>query len=276
MPKSDRWDRLKKAVSSVADLQIPVYAAHASFFIVLSVFPLLVLLLGLLRYTGIAVDTLTEAIEGLIPQAILPVAKQLINSAYKNTSGTVISISALTALLSASRGVYSLMTGLNVVYGVKENRNYFLLRGICVLYTVLLLIVLLLTLTLYVVSTGLLQQLNILSSGWLTTLSRIVDLRALLLLGVQLLLFTAIYAVLPNNKNRLGDCFPGAVFASLSWIVFSNLYSAYIAYFPRYANIFGSVYAVALSMLWLYCCISIVFYGGVLNRYLTEKPRLSK
>ena len=41
--------------------------------------------------------------------------------------------------------------------------------------------------------------------------------------------------------------------------------------FSGYANIFGSVYAVALSMLWLYFCISIVFYGDALNHYLTTK-----
>ena len=44
----------------------------------------------------------------------------------------------------------------------------------------------------------------------------------------------------------------------------------YVEHFASYANIYGSVYAVALSMLWLYCCISIVFYGGALNHYLMD------
>jgi membrane protein len=38
-----------------------------------------------------------------------------------------------------------------------------------------------------------------------------------------------------------------------------------------YTNIYGSVYAVALSMLWLYFCLSIMFYGGALNQLLIEK-----
>ena len=53
--------------------------------------------------------------------------------------------------------------------------------------------------------------------------------------------------------------------------MFSDLYSLYVEYFPSYANIYGSVYAVALSMLWLYSCVSIVFYGGVLNRFLLSQ-----
>lgn len=254
----------------LSKMHISVYAAHASFFIILSLFPLLVLMLGLLRYTGIPVETFTEALEGLIPEALLPAARKIILGAYQNTSGTVVSISAVTALWSAGRGVYSLLTGLNVVYGTKENRGYFYTRGVCTLYTFGLLIVLTLTLLLYVFSTGLLQYLQI--RGYLHgPLSRILDLRLIVLLGVQILLLLAIYAVLPNRKNRLGDCFPGAVFSALGWMIFSHLYSRYVIYFPRYAHIYGSVYAVALSMLWLYFCISIVFYGGVLNRHLSEK-----
>ena len=56
----------------------------------------------------------------------------------------------------------------------------------------------------------------------------------------------------------------------IGWQVFTNLYSIYAQKVTTYATIYGSVYAVALSMLWLYCCISIVFYGGILNRILMD------
>ena len=36
-----------------------------------------------------------------------------------------------------------------------------------------------------------------------------------------------------------------------------------------------SVYAVALSMLWLYCCLSILVYGGALNRLLAERKNVT-
>ena len=80
-----------------------------------------------------------------------------------------------------------------------------------------------------------------------------------------------LYMVLPNGKNRFGDSLPGALLASSGWLVFSDLYSIYVENFSGYANVYGSVYAVALSMLWLYCCLSILFYGGVLNRYLAAE-----
>lgn len=256
------------AVRYVAGLKIPVYASHAGYFIVLAVFPSLVLLLSLLRYTGLSVDALTEMLEGVIPQALLPAAKRLVVSTYVNTSGAVVSISVLTALWSASRGIHGLMTGLNAIYDVEESRGYWYTRGISMLYTFLFLLVLLLTLVLHVFGSSLLGMLSLSDNSVLAFLWEIIDFRFFLLVFIQTVLFTAMFMVLPNQHNRLRSSLPGALLASCGWLIFSHLFSIYVQYFTGYANIYGSVYAVALSMLWLYFCISIVFYGGALNQFL--------
>jgi membrane protein len=137
-------------------------------------------------------------------------------------------------------------------------------------YTFLFLLVLVLTLVLHVFGTGLLQFLSEASLPFFRFLSGIVDLRFFLLVFLQTALFTAMFMALPNQKNSLSNSLPGAFLASIGWLIFSHLFSVYVEHFPAYGNIYGSVYAVALSMLWLYCCISIVFYGGVLNRILLE------
>lgn len=254
----------------LTSLRIPVYASHASFFIVLAVFPSLVLLLSLLRYTGLEVDYLTQALEGVIPKALLPAAQKLIINTYRSTTGTLVSISAVTALWSASRGFYGLCTGLNSVYQVRESRGYFRTRLMSVVYTFAFLLVLLLTLVLHVFGTSLLEWLPLEESGLLQFLENVVDLRFFVLLFVQTVLFTAMFMVLPNRRNKLWDSLPGALLASIGWQVFSDLYSIYVEHFARLSLVYGSVYAVALSMLWLYCCVSIIFYGGALNHYLTD------
>lgn len=268
--KSAWWGRIKSGFCYVAGLDIPIHASNASFFIALSVFPSLVLLLGLLRYIGLEVENLTELLHGVIPTALMPSAQKLILNTYNSTTGTVISISALTALWSASRGFYGLVQGLNSIYGVSENRGYFYTRLVSVLYTFAFLVVLLLTLVLHVFGTTLLEMFPVESSPVLQLLENVVDLRFFLLLGVQTALFTAMFMVLPNKRNKLGDSFPGAVLASIGWLAFSDLYSVYVENFAGLSNIYGSVYAVALSMLWLYCCMSIVFYGGALNHWLMD------
>lgn len=251
-------------------LHIPIHAANTSFFLILSVFPALVLILGLLSYTTLDVHNLLALLEGFLPEALLPEAELLIVNAYEKTSKAVVGISAVTALWSASRGIYGLLTGLNAIYRVPENRGYLQVRLLSMGYTLLFLAVLLLTLALHVFGTGLLGFLSRSEAPFFRFLTGIVDLRFFLLVLLQTALFTAMFTVLPNRKNNLGDSLPGALFASIGWLIFSHLFSVYVEHFPSYGRIYGSVYAVALMMLWLYFCISIVFYGGVLNHLLAE------
>lgn len=252
----------------IRDLRIPLHAANTGYFLILSLFPSLLLLLSLLRYTQLDVLNLLALLEGVLPAALLPEAELLIINTYENASRTVVGVSAFAALWSASRGIYGLLTGLNAIYGVSENRGYFYTRFISVLYTFAFLLVLLLTLVLHVFGTTLLNILSASELPFLRFLTGIVDLRFFLLVFLQSALFTAMFMVLPNKKNSLKDSLPGAFLASIGWLIFSHLFSIYVERFSRLSNIYGSVYAVALSMLWLYFCISIVFYGGVLNRLL--------
>ena len=255
----------------IRPMRIGLHAANAGYFIVLSVFPTLVLLLGLLRYTGMDAGDLLSLLSGVMPTALLPAAERLIISTYAYTSRAVVSVSAVGALWSASRGIYGLLMGLNNIYGVREDRGYFYTRSISVVYTFLFLIVLILTLILNVFGEAILEFLPPARGALWEFLSEMVDFRFVLLLLLQTGLFTAMFMALPNRKNSFSDSFPGAVLASGGWLPFSNLFSVYVEHFSGYANIYGSVYALALSMLWLYFCLCLLFCGGALNRLLMEK-----
>ena len=194
----------------------------------------------------------------------------LVVSTYENSSAGLVGLSAVTALWSASRGVFSLLTGLNAIYGVSEDRGFFYTRGISVLYTFLFFLVLMLTLVLHVFGATLLQLLPVMEFGFLRFLAGIIDLRFFLLLFVQSLIFAMMFTFLPNGRNRFRDTIPGALLASIGWLVFSDAFSIYVERYASLSNIYGSVYAFALSMLWLYWCLSILFYGGALNQYLED------
>lgn len=267
-PISQRKEKLLVFCRWLSDRNISIHAAHTGFFMVLAVFPTLMLVLGFLRYTGLQVQTLTDLVAELIPAALMPAVKRLILSAYQNTSGMVLSVSAVTALWSASRGMYGLVRGMNSVYGVHESRSWFYTRLYSMLYTFAFLVLLVVTLFLDVFGEKLLSYWP---QNWAPrVLQDVLDLRFVVLLLLQTLLFAAMYMVLPNRRNRFSESLPGAMLASVGWQIFSDLYSIYVERFTGYANIYGSVYAVALSMLWLHSCISIVFYGGALNAYLSQ------
>lgn len=266
-------EKITHIVRHLSAQDIGLHAAGAGYFIVLSVFPLLVLMLALLRYTGLQVHTLLELVEGFLPEALVPAADRLILSTYRNTSGAVISVSAITGLWSASRGVYGLLTGLNAIYGLEDTRGYFRTRAISAMYTFLFILLLLATLLLNVFGAALLKSLPFQNLNLLQFLWDLVHQRFILMLLLQTALFCGMYMAFPDRPGVFREALPGAVLASGGWLVFSDLYSVYVEHFAGYANIYGSVYAVALSMLWLYFCISIVFYGGALNAYLAKNKK---
>ncbi len=247
-------------------LRVSLYAANASFFMVLAVFPGLLLLLGLLRYTPLEVERLGEMLAGFLPEALAEGAEELILLTYDNTSGITLGLSVVTTLWSAGRGIYGMIAGLNAVYRVEETRKYLQIRMLSVVYTFAFLLVLILTLGLHVFGTKLLAVMQRIFRG----MPAILGLRFFLLLLLQTGIFTLLYMVLPARRNRFGDSLPGALLASSGWLVFSDLYSIYVEHFAHLSNVYGSVYAVALSLLWLYCCMAILLCGGALNRVLTE------
>ncbi len=267
-PAGGLLGKAQKALTFVQGQHIPLHAASASYFIILAVFPTLVLLLSLLRYTPWDVHALLDLLAGVFPEALLPMLEKLVLDLYENTSGALVSLSAVTALWSASRGVYGLLAGLNAIYDVPESRGYLYRRLISVGYTFLFLLVLLLTLVLHVFGTGLLGLLQRSDHPFFRFLTDVVDLRFFLLLFLQTALFTAMFMALPNRRGSLEGSLPGAFLAAIGWQVFSFGFSIYVDHFSGMANIYGSVYALALSMLWLYFCISILFYGGALNSLL--------
>ncbi len=259
---------LVSLVSWVMDMQIPVYAANACYFLVLMIFPALLLVMSSLRYTSLSANDLIEVLGTVVPSALMPTVERLIVNTYYNSSGVVISVSAVTALWSSSRGVYGLLTGLNHVYGVREDRGYFYTRLISVVYTFAFLMVLILTLVLHVFGKSIAAWINAKDLALVDWMVRVIDIRFLVLLGLQILVFTALYMVLPNRRNRFWSSLPGATVAAVGWQVFSNLFSIYVQRLNVYTNIYGSVYALALGMLWLYICVTIVLFGGVLNRLI--------
>lgn len=262
-----------KATGLVRQLQamnIPTHAANAGYFIVLSVFPMLVLVLSILRYTDLDAGDLLDLLAGYLPSALLDEAESLITKTYAHTGATVVSVSALSALWSASRGIYGILRGLNAIYDVQEDRGYLFTRTISVFYTFAFLVVLLLSLALNVFGGYLISFLPHRNGFVWWLLSRVLSFRFGVMLILQTALFAAMFTVLPNRPNRFRDSLPGAILASLGWLIFSDLFSVYVEHWAGYSGIYGSVYAVALGMLWLYFCLMILFFGGALNKLLED------
>lgn len=264
-----RLDTARLAAERLASMQISVYAANACYFLVLAIFPLLLIVLALVPYLPYSAQDLLNLLDQIVPHALMGTVETLVVNIYYNSSGAVLGVSALTALWSASRGIYGILTGLNHIYGVRENRGYLYTRGISVVYTFVLILLIVLTLVIQVFGPPVLEQFYWVENPMMEFANRVMDVEMAWMLFIQIVVFTAIYMVLPNRRNRFWDSLPGAVMAAVGWQGFARVFSLYVERMS-YASVYGSVYTVALGMLWLYCCMSILLFGGGVNRLIQQ------
>ena len=254
----------------ISRLQIGLYAANVCYFLVLSLFPGLLLVLAGLRYTALSAMDLILLLEGLVPEALMGAVEKLIVTVYYNAGGTVVSLSAVAAIWSASRGIYGLMAGLNRIYGIPKERGLSV-RLISAGYMVLFPGVLVLTLLMHVFGSQLVTWLETDPFAGARSLSQVVDLRLVVLLLVQTGVFALMYAVLPKGRRHpFAGNLPGAAAAALGWQLFSRLFSLYVGAMGEYTLIYGDIFVAAMGMLWLYCCTVILLLGGALNRFLWD------
>ena len=99
--------RIGPLARRVAAMQIPVYAGNASFFLLLSVFPVVSLLLSLLPYTPLTLDHLLAFCEEFAPDWTLRALEFFVRTLYASSSAAIISASAVLTLWSASKGMLS-------------------------------------------------------------------------------------------------------------------------------------------------------------------------
>ena len=128
---------LADCLRQIRRMEVTIYAAHASYFLVLSAFPAMMLVIGALQYTPVTERDLQELLQRILPVSLRPLLNYMIEELFAVNSVTVLSVSAVTALWVASRGVYSIQLGLNKVYAVRETRGYFRIRLRCRLWIIL-------------------------------------------------------------------------------------------------------------------------------------------
>ena len=110
------------------------HAAEAAFFIIMSVFPILMLLLTLLRYTTLTTEQIIFTIEELTPFAITQELQPVVDSIF-NQSTALVPWTALVAVWTAGKGILGLSDGLNSIFQIEETKNYFVTTvPLCLLY----------------------------------------------------------------------------------------------------------------------------------------------
>lgn len=255
---------------AISEAQLPVYAANAAFFLLLSLFPAMALLLGVLSHLALSMEDFFSVFRQLIPDVLFPLFRDAIQSLHAG-SAPLLSLSALTGLWSASRGIYGLLQGLRRIYHDRERRSYLRLRLLAIGYTSAFLLALLLTFFLYALGRTLMRILGAAQAPIVEILRFLLRGRGGIAFVFLTTLFLMIYRTFPPGRRTLRQALPGSLLTAGGWVLFSWLFSIWGKMFSGYSKIYGSVAVVAMTMLWLYFCLEIVLLGALLNERLIKQ-----
>lgn len=244
---------------------ISAFAASTAFFLFLSLIPALMLLCAIIPYTPLTEANLMSAARKISPDAMDSLLINIIGDVYDKSIG-IVSVTAIVTLWTAGKGVLALMRGLNAINDVEENRNYFLLRMVASLYTVLLLAAVLLSLLIMVFGKSIVGIIV----GIIPQTSYLFDLmihfRTLFMWAVLTVVIALMYAYVPGARTGFKLQLPGAVFAAVAWSVMTWAFSVYIDEFNGF-GMYGSLTTIIILMLWMYAAMYIILAGAYMNRY---------
>lgn len=270
-PQPDLLARTKRVVLGTAkaflEPDTSLRCAGTAFFGFLSLFPAIGI--AIFAY-GLVADVETfmatiETLQYLVPVAVLDVLREQLAILVTQPPATLsigLAISIVLALWSGSRGVSALIFAMSRVRREPERRNFVHSVFISVVLTIggaIFLAVALVTIA------GLPALIPFPSGEGLMVLA----LRWPVLLLLTIAVLSMLYRWGPDRHPRkFRHIWPGALLASLLWLMAGALFSIYVQNFSNYQATFGSVTAAVVLLLWLYNSAQIFVLGAAFNAQL--------
>lgn len=269
-------------VVDAAELYLRVGASRAaaalSYFLILTLFPLLVCVNYFIGLFHLDLENLLRSLDQLLPAGVLAVVTDYLGYVAGSQSRALLLASLVTILISASAGLRTLLAAMDELHGVTDSRP---VRR--VVFSVVLSALFLLTvyLSVVVIFTGewffrLLEENLPAYIAQLLPLSALSGLwrwlRYLLLFCFVLLLVLIVYrAGTPRGAVRRPVVLLSSLLAALAIVGASVVFSWFIGMSSRYALIYGSLASLIILLVWLYLCGSLLMAGAVAGRVLEDR-----
>ncbi|HRK96587.1 MAG TPA: YihY/virulence factor BrkB family protein [Rhodospirillales bacterium] len=266
-------DVLFRVKDEISGDNLSVVAAGVAFYSLLAVFPALaalVMIYGLFADPADVQRQLEPLKDVIPPDAFSILDGQLSAVASKGTQplGLGLIFTLGLSLWSATAGVKALFTAMNIAYEERETRNFLKFNAVALLFTILGLGFVLVALGVIAAVPAAVDFLGV--EGWPRT-----GLLLLRWVGLAVFVMIALALLFRYGPSRAAARFrwitPGAVVATILWVVGSVAFSFYVQNFASYNRTFGSLGAVVVLLMWFYLTAFIVCLGAELNAELEHQ-----
>lgn len=256
-------------VKRIMSSEFSTYSIVVAYYLLLSLFPLLITVGNILPFLSIDPNTVLPYIQEIMPQTIYQFLGPAIKSLLTQSSGGLLSISAVTTIWSASKSINALQKAMNKSLGVKE-RSSILAR----ILSFFVLIFFLLGIVVLSVIIGVGKEVLVYLQPVLHFSNTLIDafqtVKWPLTAIVLFLVMMVIYWLVPNVRMKLRSLLPGSLLATAGWLLLSQVFSLYAKYFATSVSGYQIIGSFVVLMLWLNFAAMILILGSVVNASVEE------
>ena len=267
IPKAGWRDILLRVKDEISNDHVSISAAGVAFYGLLAIFPAIAALIGIagLMFDPAGIEGQLEQAAAVLPENAARILQDQARKVAENSGGTA-SFAAIgglaLALYSASAGMRTLMESMNIAYDEDEKRGFVALYATSLALTVVLIIGAVVAMGAVLVLPTLFGSLG-LGAVFQAVLNygRWPVLALLMILGLAV-----IYRYGPSREDaRWRWITPGAVIATVLWVIASIAFSIYVRNFGSYNETYGSLGGVIILLMWFWLSAFIVLLGAELN-----------
>ncbi len=244
-------------------------ANSIAFSLFLAVFPSIIFLFTLLPYLPFTEDYFTaiaNSTNQLIPNNAHTYLMSIIHDVAMIKRSGLLSLGFLLAIYFSSNGVLSLMNGFDKSY--KEtfsNRSLLYKRGIALMLTLLLSLIFVFSIVLLIVGKSIFTEVHDLVNNDKITSFLFEMIRIFTALSISYIGVNVLYHFGPSLRKKLPFVNPGSIVASLLLMSTSIVFANFINNFGKFNEIYGSIGALIVILLWLKINAFILLVGFELN-----------
>jgi membrane protein len=272
IPPAGWRDVALRVFHGISENRITTISGGVTFFVLLALFPGLA---GLISLYGLFADSTSVAqhlnsLNGILPEGGIQILRdqlQQLTSQPPQKLGFATLASLAISLWSANGGIKAMFEGLNAVYEENEKRSFIKLNAISLALTLAAVAFVIASLLTITVVPKLLSFLD------LPGISEIVNYaRWPVLLVVSSLMIAVVYRFGPSREQPHWRWIsPGSIFAAVTWIAASLLFSWYTAHFGSYNKTYGSLGAAVGFMTWIWISTMVILIGAKINAELEHQ-----
>lgn len=243
-------------------------AASLAYFLMFSMFPLIIFINMLLGYMNISTENIAHLSKNILPEDIINLVVVYINYVTVTASKNAFIFSLAFTIYIPLRAVKNLMFFINKAYCIHDTGSFFKRASFLIFFTLLFMFAIISTLAILILgenTLNLISELIYIPSGFINIWSH---LRFVIVAALLFLLLSLLYRFSSHGRYSRKYVFSGALFALLTWLAVSSGFAFYVNNMGNYSVLYGSIGAIMVLMIWLYISATVILLGAEFNHAL--------